>query len=119
MFNRPPTLLVLFTTNGGGGLVQFPIIAAPGVGFQLRLVQVNYSTRGAAGTLFDIRLTDGGGITDVWPRQNLGVYQAIETHAPEPGFQIGDNQALSILWFASLAGAFVDFGVWYYIDAVT
>jgi hypothetical protein len=120
MYDRPPNVVFVSITTAGAPNTNavHAVLSAPGVGFRLRIVAVNWSAvwNVAAGTAIHGRFQDTTAV-NFWTISSLGT----KTHTlimPEPGTVLVANRGLQINSLATVASQVVDVSVWYYIDVV-
>jgi hypothetical protein len=120
MYLQPPNVATVSIAAVVGTAVAI-IVAAPGVGFALRLVGCQLGLNRAAGGNVDLEIRDGATriVMNYGVSQGAGGDLTIAPPIPEPGLQLTPNTAMNFAVISSAATGTGFVVVYYYTDGVT
>jgi hypothetical protein len=118
MYAKPPLVALLSLANVVGS-TSGVIIAAPGVGFAIRVVHVEIGISRLTTGIVDARVTAPslGNFANGWGLSLNGISN-VYPPIPEPGIQAGDNEAISLATTSTAAPGSTVATVYYFIDTV-
>lgn len=116
---RPPLTVAASAAIPGAGSTTLTILAAPGVGFAIRVVGAQISVNRAAGAVCDCTLRDASGVAiGLANGLNVAGGSFAPIDIPEPGIQATANNAVQLVGTSTAgAGTFAAL-IYYYIDPV-
>ena len=123
MYSQPPAYVSgAFNTDPVAGTATNTVaIAAPGVGFVIRIVGGQIIQRNSAtlGDRFLISLVDAAPVTTFWRCTLATLYENwANVLIPEPGITLMENSGLTINSVCSAATKSVGYVIYYFVDQV-
>ena len=121
MYAIIPSVGYLVQAIAAGTTGPTVVIAAPGVGFRLRVVGVHFTLTQAVAVATQVAafLNDGSAIAQFRASLEWNGVPSFAVPIPEPGIQLPDNTALSATNVGTAAGGQIVYVVYYYVDEVT
>jgi len=118
-YGAPPLVANASAAIPAAGSTTVAVVAAPGVGFAIRVVGAQICVNRASGAVCDCVLNDAGGGSILRGfGLNVAGSSCVTPPVVEPGLQLTENQALNLVGTSTAGVGTFSCTVHYYIDSV-